>query len=70
MNDVWWLRIGIVVAGVVLMAAIWYIGTRPRSGQGRRVTDERGSRTEPTLGQQAVTHWATTATPCSRPTWT
>lgn len=55
MNDVWWLRIGIVVAGVVLMATIWYIGTRPRSGgQGKRVTDERGGRTEPTLGQQAV----------------
>lgn len=54
MNDVWWLRIGIVVAGVLLMAAIWYIGTRPRSGQGRRVAEERGSRTEPTLGQQTV----------------
>ena len=49
------LRIGILVAGLVLMAAIWYFGTRPRSRQGRRVDAERnadGARMEPTLGAQ------------------
>src|SRR5690606_15381939 len=50
------LRIGILVAGLVLMAAIWYFGTRPRSGQGRRRDPgERGAaedRMEPTLGAQ------------------
>lgn len=50
------LRIGILVAGLVLMAAIWYFGTRPRSGQGRRRDPgERNAaeeRMEPTLGAQ------------------
>lgn len=54
MSDVWLLRIGILVAGVLLFAAIWYFGTRPRTGQGRRV--ERGGareeRVEPTIGAQ------------------
>ena len=57
MSDVWLIRIGILVAGAILLAAIWYFGTRPRQGgQGRRVrTDERGTerdRMEPTLGAQ------------------
>jgi cell division protein ZipA len=53
MSDVWMLRVGILVAGILLLAAIWYFGTRPREGQGRRV-DGRGreSRLEPTLGAQ------------------
>lgn len=50
------LRIGILVAGLVLLAAIWYFGTRPRKGQGRRLTGEErgadGARMEPTLGAQ------------------
>ncbi|MCA0393685.1 MAG: cell division protein ZipA [Proteobacteria bacterium] len=50
------LRIGILVAGLILLAAIWYFGTRPRKGQGRKRTgDERGAdggRMEPTLGAQ------------------
>ena len=50
------LRIGILVAGLVLLAAIWYFGTRPRKGQGRRLTGEErgaeGGRMEPTLGAQ------------------
>ncbi len=57
------LRIGILVAGLVLMAAIWYFGTRPRSGQGRRLdADERGAnagRMEPTLGAQIEQELAT-----------
>ncbi|QCO67518.1 cell division protein ZipA [Luteimonas yindakuii] len=57
MSDVWLMRIGILVAGAILLAAIWYFGTRPRQGgQGRRVrTDERNGerdRMEPTLGAQ------------------
>lgn len=52
MSDVWLLRIGILVAGVVLFGAIWYFGTRPR-GQGRRLDrEEREGRLEPTLGAQ------------------
>src|SRR5690606_25530711 len=51
------LRIGILVAGLILMAAIWYFGTRPRTGQGRRLDEgQRGApgegRVEPTLGAQ------------------
>ena len=49
------LRVGILLAGLILLAAIWYFGTRPRQGQGRRVSrGERGDdgRAEPTLGAQ------------------
>ncbi|GAA4864809.1 cell division protein ZipA [Luteimonas vadosa] len=53
MSDIWLLRIGILVAGVVLFAAIWYFGTRPRGGQGRRLQQgPREDRLEPTLGSQ------------------
>ena len=34
------LRIGILVAGLILLAAIWYFGTRPRKGQGRKRTGD------------------------------
>lgn len=50
------LRIGILVAGMILLAAIWYFGTRPRQGQGRKLPREarqvEGDRMEPTLGAQ------------------
>lgn len=57
MSDTWLLRIGILVVGALLFAAIWYFGTRPRSPQGRRVpakggTAAREPRMEPTLGAQ------------------
>ena len=57
MSDVWLLRIGILLAGVLLFGAIWYFGTRPRSPQGRRVPARstpaaREERLEPTLGAQ------------------
>ncbi|MBD7986704.1 cell division protein ZipA [Luteimonas sp. Sa2BVA3] len=57
MTDTWLLRIGILVVGVLLFAAIWYFGTRPRSPQGRRVPAKdapasREERMEPTLGAQ------------------
>lgn len=55
MSDIWLLRIGIVVAGVLLMLAIWFFG-RPRRGpQGTRVEGRSrgdGDRMEPTLGAQ------------------
>ncbi|NLA67110.1 MAG: cell division protein ZipA [Gammaproteobacteria bacterium] len=54
MSDDWLLRIRILVPGILLFAAIWYFGTRPRSPQGRRVAQPaaREERMEPTLGAQ------------------
>ncbi len=53
MSDAWLLRLGILVAGVVLIAAIYFFGRPRKPGQGRRLpADERGGRTEPTLGAQ------------------
>ena len=52
MSEVWWLRLGILIAGVCVVAAIWYFGTRPRGGQGARIGDKAGGRTEPTLSAQ------------------
>jgi cell division protein ZipA len=53
MSDIWLLRIGILVAGLLLFAAIWYFGTRPRGSQGRRLEPGgREGRMEPTLGAQ------------------
>lgn len=53
MSDIWLLRVGILVAGLLLFAAIWYFGTRPRGSQGRRLEPgEREGRMEPTLGAQ------------------
>src|SRR3546814_14473419 len=53
MSDAWLLRLGILVAGVILIAAIYFFGKPRGQGQGRGVgPGERGSRTEPTLGAQ------------------
>lgn len=53
MSDVWLLRLGILVAGAILVAAIYFFGRPRRSGQGRRVKpDARDGRMEPTLGAQ------------------
>ena len=55
MSDAWLLRLGILVAGLVLIAAIYFFGRPRKPGQGRRIrtgTGERGPRTEPTLGAQ------------------
>ena len=56
MSDVWMLRIGIIVAGVLLIAAIYFFGRPRRAGQGRRrdgMSREAGDgrRIEPTLGE-------------------
>jgi cell division protein ZipA len=54
MSDVWMLRTGIVIAGVLLMAAIYFFGRPRRPGQGRRLDGARGDgqRVEPTIGEQ------------------
>lgn len=53
MSDVWLLRLGILLAGIVLVAAIYWFGRPRKPGQGRRLKpEERGARTEPTLGAQ------------------
>jgi cell division protein ZipA len=47
------LRIGIAIAGVLLIAAIYFFGRPRKPGQGRRVAERSdGSRIEPTLGAQ------------------
>ena len=54
MSDIWLLRIGIIVAGLLLMLAIWYFGRPRRAPQGTRREARGGEagRTEPTLGSQ------------------
>ena len=55
MSDVSMLRIGLVVAGVLLLAAIYFFGRPKRPGQGRRRGEAAahgdGRRVEPTLGE-------------------
>jgi cell division protein ZipA len=57
MSDAWMLRTGIIVAGVLLLAAIYFFGRPRKPGQGRRVGGGRteagadGRRIEPTLGE-------------------
>ena len=56
MSDMTLLRLGILVAGIILLATIVFFGRPRKPGQGKRVAREsdaaRGSRTEPTLGEQ------------------
>lgn len=54
MTDIWLLRIGIVAAGVLLLAAIWFFGRPRRGAQGTRIEgrERDGARMEPTLGAQ------------------
>jgi cell division protein ZipA len=60
MTDAWMLRIGMIVAGVLLLAAIYFFGRPGKPGQGRRLGATRGGRgegggdagrIEPTLGE-------------------
>ena len=46
------LRIWILIAGFVLIAAILFFGRPRKPGQGRRVTRGDSARVEPTLGEQ------------------
>ncbi len=54
MSDVWMLRTGILLAGALLIAAIYFFGRPRKPGQGRRVDGRRGEggRVEPTIGEQ------------------
>ena len=52
MSDVWMLRTGILIAGVLLIAAIYFFGRPRKAGQGRRVEGREGVRVEPTIGAQ------------------
>ena len=57
------LRIGIFIAGVLLLAAIYFFGRPRKPGQGRRVTERpEGERIEPTLGAQLESELAGEAT--------
>lgn len=44
MSDIWLLRIGIVVAGLLLMAAIYFFGRPRKPNQGRKLRDEPAER--------------------------
>ena len=52
MSDVWILRTGIIVAGLLLLAAIYYFGRPGKAAQGRRRARPDSRRIEPTLGEQ------------------
>ncbi len=47
MSDIWWLRIGIVIAGALLIAAIYFFGRPRKPSQGRKVRDDAADRTAP-----------------------
>jgi cell division protein ZipA len=49
MSDIWLLRIGIVIAGLLLMIAIYIFGRPRKPGQGRKVREDAPSRAEPRL---------------------
>lgn len=53
MSDIWWLRIGIVVAGALLLAAIYFFGRPRKPSQGRKTQGDPAAsnmpRTEPRL---------------------
>ena len=59
MSDIWWLRIGIVAAGVLLLAAIYFFGRPRKPSQGRKLRDEPGEhalpRTSPRTASQMPT---------------
>lgn len=59
MSDIWMLRIGIVIAGLLLMAAIYFFGRPRRPEQGRKRRDDSVDRAEPRMP-------ATGATPSGR----
>ena len=52
MSDIWWLRIGIVAAGALLLAAIYFFGRPRKPSQGRKIRDEPGERVPPRMGSQ------------------
>jgi cell division protein ZipA len=55
MSDVLMLRTGILIAGVLLIVAIYIFGRPRRPGQGRRLEGRRDGRVEPRLGDADAT---------------
>lgn len=49
MSDIWLLRIGIVIAGLLLMAAIYVFGRPRKPGQGRKRRDDPVDRVAPRM---------------------
>jgi cell division protein ZipA len=54
MSDTTMLRIGIVIAGVLLIAAIYFFGRPRKPSQGRKLRDETPPRAEPRLNVSAA----------------
>ncbi|GAA4799289.1 cell division protein ZipA [Lysobacter hankyongensis] len=54
MSDIWMLRIGIVIAGLLLMAAIYFFGRPRRPEQGRKRRDDSVDRAEPRIPATGV----------------
>ena len=54
MSDIWWLRIGIVAAGVLLLVAIYFFGRPRKPSQGRKRRDEPTERSSPRSEPQAA----------------
>lgn len=54
MSDIMMLRIGIVIAGVLLIAAIYFFGRPRKPSQGRKLRDEPSARAEPRLNPGAT----------------
>ena len=52
MSDIWWLRIGIVAAGMLLLAAIYFFGRPRKPGQGRKIRDGSSERIPPQTASQ------------------
>ncbi len=53
MSDIWWLRIGIVAAGALLLVAIYFFGRPRKPSQGRKRRDEPSPRSEPYVAADA-----------------
>ncbi|MDB6163618.1 MAG: zipA, partial [Xanthomonadaceae bacterium] len=69
MSDVWLLRTGILLAGALLIAAIYFFGRPRKPGQGRRVDVKRdGARVEPTIGEMLQAELGSDGYPAVDPT--
>lgn len=55
MSDIWMLRIGIVIAGVLLMAAIYFFGRPRKPGQGRKMREAPADRSRMTSRMSGIT---------------
>lgn len=53
MTETWWIRLGIVIAGLILAGAIIWQGRPKKAQQGKRVAERNGERSEPGMGLDA-----------------